>query len=124
MSAQVAVIVSPTSATAPSRIFRMTPAPGDDQRSSMQRLFPERCSLTATSAADLRKTTRIKRSRRPTEGAYSSHCSSYRRLASASARLQPERLPRASSRLARAKAPAKFVCARSSARFTELGVGW
>src|ERR1700748_3264231 len=69
MSAHVAGIVSATSAAAPSRIFRMTPAPGDDQPSSMQRLFPERCSLTATSAADLRKTARIKRSRRPTEGA-------------------------------------------------------
>ena len=42
--------------------FPHAPPPGDDQRSSMQRLFLERCSSPATSAADLRK------SKRPDQG--------------------------------------------------------
>src|SRR5262245_51345425 len=45
------------------------------------------------------------------------------RLAAASARVQPERLPWASSRLARAMAALNDACARSSARLTEAGVG-
>src|SRR5262249_51188467 len=48
----------------------------------------------------------------------------YMRLAAVRARVQPERLPWASSRLARAMAALNDVCARSSARFTEAGVGW
>src|SRR5262249_57321971 len=46
------------------------------------------------------------------------------RLAAASARMQPERLPWASSRLARAMAALNDACARPSARLTEAGVGW
>jgi len=45
-------------------------------------------------------------------------------LAAESARVHPARLPRASSRLARAKAAAKLACARSWARLIERGVGW
>jgi hypothetical protein len=52
------------------------------------------------------------------------HCRLYMSLATASARVHPAPLPRASSRLARAKAAAKFACARCWARLTELGVGW
>src|SRR5262249_44175957 len=46
------------------------------------------------------------------------------RLAAVSARVHPERSPRASSRFARAMAALNDACARSSARFTEAGVGW
>ena len=52
------------------------------------------------------------------------HCRLYISLATASARVHPARLPRASRRLARARVAAKFACARCSARLTELGVGW
>ena len=52
------------------------------------------------------------------------HCRLYISLATASARVHPARLPRASSRLARAKVAAKFACARRSARLIEAGVGW
>jgi hypothetical protein len=53
-----------------------------------------------------------------------SHQKLYMRFAAASDRLQPVRFPCASNRLARAKVAAKLACARSSARFTEPGVGW
>ena len=52
------------------------------------------------------------------------HCRLYISLATASARVHPARLPRASRRLARAKVAAKFACARRSARLIEAGVGW
>src|SRR5262245_13064558 len=52
------------------------------------------------------------------------HCRLYVRLASLSALAQPTRLPRASSRLARARAALNVVCARESARATDAGVGW
>src|SRR5262249_12459301 len=52
------------------------------------------------------------------------HCRLYMRLAAVSARVQPARFPCASSRLARAMVAANVACARSSARFTESGVGW
>src|SRR5262245_56740249 len=45
------------------------------------------------------------------------------RLAAVSARVQPARLPCASSRLARAMVALNDACARSSACFTESGVG-
>src|SRR5262245_16290712 len=48
----------------------------------------------------------------------------YMRLAAASARVHPARLPCASRRLARAKVAANVVCACCSARLTEAGVGW
>jgi hypothetical protein len=43
-------------------------------------------------------------------------------LGDGGARVHPARLPRTSSRLARAKVAANFACARSSARLTELGL--
>jgi len=46
------------------------------------------------------------------------------RLAAVRARVHPVRSPRASSRLARAMAASNDTRARSSARFTEPGVGW
>src|SRR5262245_54517654 len=52
------------------------------------------------------------------------HCRLNLRLASASALVQPARLPRASSRLARASADSNVACALPSARLTEPGVGW
>ncbi len=52
------------------------------------------------------------------------HYRLYIALAALSARVHPARLPRASSRLARAKVAANFACARSSARLIEPGVGW
>jgi hypothetical protein len=52
------------------------------------------------------------------------YCRLYISLATASARVHPARSPRASNRFARAKVAANFACARSSARLTELGVGW
>jgi hypothetical protein len=52
------------------------------------------------------------------------HCRLYIASASASARVHPARLPRASSRLARAKVAANFAWALCSARLTEPGVGW
>src|SRR5262245_31367311 len=48
----------------------------------------------------------------------------YMRLAAASARVHPARLPCASRRLARAKVAANVVCACCSARLIEAGVGW
>ena len=51
------------------------------------------------------------------------HCRLYMFLAAESARVHPARLPRASSRLARAKVTAKIACARFSARLMEAGVG-
>jgi hypothetical protein len=50
--------------------------------------------------------------------------SPYIRLAAMSARVQPARSPRASSRLARANVALNIACARCSARLTEPGVGW
>ncbi len=52
------------------------------------------------------------------------YCRLYMSLAAESALVQPARLPRASSRLARAKVAAEIACARFSARLTEAGVGW
>src|SRR5262245_9324206 len=48
----------------------------------------------------------------------------YMRLAAASARVHPVRLPCASRRLARARVAANAACACCSARLTEAGVGW
>src|SRR5262245_55637928 len=48
----------------------------------------------------------------------------YMRLAAASARVHPARLPCASRRLARASVAANVACACCSARLTEAGVGW
>src|SRR5262249_39219502 len=60
----------------------------------------------------------------PTRVCRIAHCRLYMRLAAVRARVHPARLPCASSRLARAMVALNDACARSSARFTEPGVGW